>query len=81
MNSLTLAHFQDLGMGPLTWASLLKATRGPIVDRSESIYERPSLHTKSDTMILGTPNSPSATRILFLGSGELGKEVVIEAMR
>ncbi len=32
-------------------------------------------------MILGTPNSPSATRILFLGAGELGKEVVIEAMR
>ena len=30
---------------------------------------------------LGTPLSPSATRILFLGSGELGKEVVIELQR
>ncbi len=29
----------------------------------------------------GTPLKPSATKILLLGSGELGKEVVIEAMR
>ena len=31
--------------------------------------------------MFGTANTPSATRVLFLGSGELGKEVVIEAMR
>jgi len=30
---------------------------------------------------LGTANTPSATRLLLLGSGELGKEVVIEAQR
>lgn len=30
---------------------------------------------------LGTPNSPHATRVLLLGSGELGKEVVIELQR
>ncbi len=30
---------------------------------------------------IGTPNTPSATRILLLGSGELGREVAIEAMR
>lgn len=30
---------------------------------------------------LGTPLSPSATRIMMLGSGELGKEVVIELQR
>ena len=30
---------------------------------------------------LGTPGSPAATRIMLLGSGELGKEVVIEAQR
>ena len=30
---------------------------------------------------IGTPLSPSATRIVFLGSGELGKEVVIELQR
>lgn len=30
---------------------------------------------------LGTPLSPGATRILLLGSGELGKEVVIELQR
>ena len=30
---------------------------------------------------IGTPLSPSATRVMFLGSGELGKEVVIELQR
>lgn len=30
---------------------------------------------------LGTPLSPSACRVLFLGAGELGKEVVIELQR
>lgn len=30
---------------------------------------------------LGTPLSPHATRMLLLGSGELGKEVVLEAQR
>ncbi len=30
---------------------------------------------------LGTPLSPTACRVLFLGSGELGKEVVIELQR
>ena len=30
---------------------------------------------------IGTPLSPGATRLLLLGSGELGKEVAIEAQR
>ena len=30
---------------------------------------------------LGTPLSPSATRVMLLGAGELGKEVTIELMR
>ena len=30
---------------------------------------------------IGTPRSPSASRLLLLGSGELGKEVAIEAQR
>jgi len=30
---------------------------------------------------IGTPNGKSQTRLMMLGSGELGKEVVIEAMR
>ena len=33
------------------------------------------------TARLGTPLSPSAVRVLLLGSGELGKEVVIELQR
>lgn len=32
-------------------------------------------------MIFGTPNTPSSIKILMLGSGELGREVVLEAMR
>lgn len=32
-------------------------------------------------MILGTPLSPSAMRVMLLGSGELGKEVAIELQR
>jgi phosphoribosylglycinamide formyltransferase 2 len=32
-------------------------------------------------MRIGTPNSPSATKVMFLGAGELGKEVVIELQR
>jgi phosphoribosylglycinamide formyltransferase 2 len=31
--------------------------------------------------VLGTPLSPSATRVMLLGSGELGKEVAIELQR
>ena len=32
-------------------------------------------------MSIGTPLSPAATRVLLLGSGELGKEVAIELQR
>jgi phosphoribosylglycinamide formyltransferase 2 len=33
--------------------------------------------THQDKLIIGTPLSPSATRVMLLGSGELGKEVII----
>lgn len=36
---------------------------------------------RTDAVTIGTPLSSNATRIMFLGSGELGKEVVIELMR
>jgi phosphoribosylglycinamide formyltransferase 2 len=36
---------------------------------------------QSTVTTLGTPLSPSATRVMMLGSGELGKEVVIELQR
>lgn len=32
-------------------------------------------------MLIGTPLSPSATRVMLLGSGELGKEVIIALQR
>ena len=32
-------------------------------------------------MEIGTPLSPSATRVMLLGSGELGKEVIIALQR
>ena len=34
-----------------------------------------------DPAHLGTALTPTATRVLFLGSGELGKEVVLELQR
>jgi len=32
-------------------------------------------------LIIGTPLSPSATKVMLLGSGELGKEVIIALQR
>ena len=37
--------------------------------------------TVATGITLGTPLSPHATRVLLLGSGELGKEVAIELQR
>jgi len=36
---------------------------------------------KTETVSLGTPGEEGATRLMLLGAGELGKEVVIEAQR
>ena len=39
-------------------------------------------HNPPDTMhIIGTPLSPNATKVMLLGSGELGKEVIIALQR
>ncbi|MBR9814216.1 formate-dependent phosphoribosylglycinamide formyltransferase [bacterium] len=35
----------------------------------------------TESVMIGTPFTPTATRMLLLGSGELGKEVAIEAQR
>ena len=37
--------------------------------------------SRSKPVTIGTPLSPHATRVLLLGSGELGKEVAIELQR
>ncbi|NOU00695.1 MAG: formate-dependent phosphoribosylglycinamide formyltransferase [Gallionella sp.] len=37
--------------------------------------------TLTNNVIIGTPLSPSATRVMLLGSGELGKEVIIALQR
>lgn len=42
--------------------------------------EAPNGHWK-DPMRIGTPLSPSATRVMLLGAGELGKEVIIALQR
>src|SRR6185436_6310067 len=39
------------------------------------------LHLRGDPMRIGTPLSPTATKVMLLGAGELGKEVVIELQR
>ena len=36
---------------------------------------------RTETLNIGTPLSPSGTRVLLLGAGELGKEVAIELQR
>jgi phosphoribosylglycinamide formyltransferase 2 len=41
----------------------------------------PTTKGKLDMTSIGTPLSPTATRVLFCGGGELGKEVVIELQR
>ncbi|MBA4109764.1 MAG: phosphoribosylglycinamide formyltransferase 2 [Leptothrix sp. (in: Bacteria)] len=41
----------------------------------------PTSSTPGHTLPLGTPLSPAATRVMLLGSGELGKEVLIALQR
>jgi phosphoribosylglycinamide formyltransferase 2 len=46
------------------------------------VYCRPRILSEQHPVTtLGTPLSPSATRVMLLGSGELGKEVVLELQR
>src|SRR6187431_2320637 len=42
---------------------------------------QPASRATTSTMGIGTPLSPSANRVMLLGSGELGKEVAIELQR
>lgn len=52
--------------------------RERIVRASRTFY----LHAEESCMIsIGTPNTASQTKLLLLGSGELGKEVALEAQR
>jgi phosphoribosylglycinamide formyltransferase 2 len=37
--------------------------------------------SRANDISIGTPNSPTAAKIMFLGAGELGKEVIIELQR
>ena len=41
----------------------------------------PPAATSAPPVLLGTPLSPAATRVLLLGAGELGKEVIIALQR
>jgi phosphoribosylglycinamide formyltransferase 2 len=49
--------------------------------RSACYDDAMSSRTSGTEPVIGTPLSPSATRVLLLGSGELGKEVAIELQR
>ena len=48
---------------------------------AELVEARRRQHNGAMTVRIGTPLSPSALRVMFLGGGELGKEVVIELQR
>src|SRR5688572_18556818 len=50
-------------------------------DSAGCILRARTLRPSITVTTLGTPLSPSATRVMMLGSGELGKEVVIELQR
>src|SRR5690606_12451679 len=65
---------RNLGAAPACAARL--GAPEPIRD---SMPETDRSHARSVT--LGTPLSPHATRVLLLGSGELGKEVALELQR
>ena len=39
------------------------------------------MNTQTNPLIIGTPLTPSAIRVMLLGSGELGKEVIIALQR
>src|SRR5579864_643492 len=47
---------------------------------SSSVIDPPPENMKTAVRI-GTPLSPSATKVMLLGSGELGKEVIISLQR
>jgi phosphoribosylglycinamide formyltransferase 2 len=51
------------------------------IERSPDRNYNGALSTRSLSMRIGTPLSPSATRVMLLGSGELGKEVIIALQR
>src|ERR1019366_4246351 len=40
-----------------------------------------SMNIQANPLIIGTPLTPSAIRVMLLGSGELGKEVIIALQR
>ncbi len=54
--------------------------RRSIVPRS-SLFQTLAPSAMSHTKPFGTPNTPQATRVMLLGSGELGKEVLIALQR
>jgi len=67
----------------LAWSICLTANASRLrLDRCNS-FQPVSFHRGDFAMPLkiGTPARPDATRVMMLGSGELGREVVIELMR
>src|SRR5690606_242284 len=62
---------------PHTSAATRDATAGHPLPQSAAMSHAAS----AAPIVLGTPGSPDAVRLVLLGSGELGREVAIEAMR
>src|SRR5204862_200753 len=56
-------------------------TRTPRMIMAQCSAVRGAWYVRRMAVSIGTPLSPHATRVLLLGSGELGKEVVIELQR
>jgi len=52
-----------------------------IILRTWNIFLLCGMNNQTNKLIIGTPLTPSAIRVMLLGSGELGKEVIIALQR
>ena len=66
----------------LLMVGMAKISYSHVYNFAHSKYPGPdSMTTQTKPLIIGTPLTPSAIRVMLLGSGELGKEVIIALQR
>lgn len=73
-----IAAWQNVGMTENAVNTAVTSTSSPAIPAETSAV---SPATRAANRPLGTPLGKHPTRVLFLGAGELGKEVAIELMR
>ena len=73
-----IAAWQNVGMTENAVNTAVTSASSPAIPAETSAV---SPATRAANRPLGTPLGKHPTRVLFLGAGELGKEVAIELMR